>query len=439
MHAARGGDVHLTVDGQVGHALAEGDRRVRAPRRAPGAAAGAAGAQPLRGDAREAPLGRALIERCGIQRPRDRRRGRARVRARPQRADGRDGRGQVGRARRARAAGRRARRRAQRARGQRRGASSRGCSAPTARPSSRPSSSAAGCAATSTSWWCSGRLSREGRSRARVGGELVPVGTLAELLRGRLEISSQHDSQSLLSPERARTPARSLRRLAARCASGSRACTAACASSTPSAPRSPPRPASARSARTTWPSRCARSTRRGSTPASSRRCARCAAARARRAAARRRRRRAGAAGGRSVGGRERARPPTGWPRRRARSRALAPLDAARGCARRAARGRADRAARRRRGARALARRPRRGSRAPGRGRRAPAPGRAARAEVRRARLRRSWPQRERLAAELAGIEGADARLGEMEARAREARGGARRCGTLALAGARAGG
>jgi DNA repair protein RecN (Recombination protein N) len=44
-------------------------------------------------------------------------------------------------------------------------------------------------------------LSREGRSRARIGGELVPIGTLAELLRGRLEISSQHDSQSLLSPE----------------------------------------------------------------------------------------------------------------------------------------------------------------------------------------------------------------------------------------------
>jgi len=44
-------------------------------------------------------------------------------------------------------------------------------------------------------------LSREGRSRARIGGALVPVGTLGELLRGRLEISSQHDSQSLLSPE----------------------------------------------------------------------------------------------------------------------------------------------------------------------------------------------------------------------------------------------
>ncbi len=44
-------------------------------------------------------------------------------------------------------------------------------------------------------------LSRAGRSRARIGGELVPVATLAELFSGRLEISSQHDSQSLLRPE----------------------------------------------------------------------------------------------------------------------------------------------------------------------------------------------------------------------------------------------
>jgi DNA repair protein RecN (Recombination protein N) len=44
-------------------------------------------------------------------------------------------------------------------------------------------------------------LSREGRSRARIGGELVPIGTLAELLRGRLEISSQHDSHALMSTE----------------------------------------------------------------------------------------------------------------------------------------------------------------------------------------------------------------------------------------------
>ena len=36
-----------------------------------------------------------------------------------------------------------------------------------------------------------------GRSRARVSGQLVPVGTLAELFAGRLEISSQHDSQGL--------------------------------------------------------------------------------------------------------------------------------------------------------------------------------------------------------------------------------------------------
>ena len=43
-------------------------------------------------------------------------------------------------------------------------------------------------------------LSRTGRSRARVGGSLVPVSTLAELFGGRLEISSQHDSQALLDP-----------------------------------------------------------------------------------------------------------------------------------------------------------------------------------------------------------------------------------------------
>lgn len=37
-----------------------------------------------------------------------------------------------------------------------------------------------------------------GRSRARVGGQLVPASTLAELLAGRVEISSQHASQALL-------------------------------------------------------------------------------------------------------------------------------------------------------------------------------------------------------------------------------------------------
>jgi DNA repair protein RecN (Recombination protein N) len=44
-------------------------------------------------------------------------------------------------------------------------------------------------------------LSRAGRSRARVGGELIPVATLEQLFQGRIEISSQHDSQSLLRPE----------------------------------------------------------------------------------------------------------------------------------------------------------------------------------------------------------------------------------------------
>lgn len=44
-------------------------------------------------------------------------------------------------------------------------------------------------------------LSASGRSRARVAGQLVPISTLAELFKGRIEISSQHSSQALLRPE----------------------------------------------------------------------------------------------------------------------------------------------------------------------------------------------------------------------------------------------
>ncbi len=44
-------------------------------------------------------------------------------------------------------------------------------------------------------------VARGGRSRAWVSGQLVPVATLAELFAGRIEISSQHDSQSLRRPE----------------------------------------------------------------------------------------------------------------------------------------------------------------------------------------------------------------------------------------------
>ncbi len=40
-----------------------------------------------------------------------------------------------------------------------------------------------------------------GRSRARVGGQLVPVSTLVELFGGQLEISSQHGSQALRNAE----------------------------------------------------------------------------------------------------------------------------------------------------------------------------------------------------------------------------------------------
>jgi DNA repair protein RecN (Recombination protein N) len=44
-------------------------------------------------------------------------------------------------------------------------------------------------------------LNANGRSRARVGGQLVPVATLVELFGGQLEISSQHGSQALRSSE----------------------------------------------------------------------------------------------------------------------------------------------------------------------------------------------------------------------------------------------
>jgi DNA repair protein RecN (Recombination protein N) len=44
-------------------------------------------------------------------------------------------------------------------------------------------------------------LTAAGRSRARVSGQLVPVATLNDLFVGRLEISSQHDSQSLRKAE----------------------------------------------------------------------------------------------------------------------------------------------------------------------------------------------------------------------------------------------
>ena len=44
-------------------------------------------------------------------------------------------------------------------------------------------------------------LSDAGRSRAQLAGQLVPVAVLAELFAGRIEISSQHESQGLLRPE----------------------------------------------------------------------------------------------------------------------------------------------------------------------------------------------------------------------------------------------
>jgi DNA repair protein RecN (Recombination protein N) len=44
-------------------------------------------------------------------------------------------------------------------------------------------------------------LTRSGRSRAQVAGQRVPVGTLGQLFADRLEVSSQHDSQALRRPE----------------------------------------------------------------------------------------------------------------------------------------------------------------------------------------------------------------------------------------------
>jgi DNA repair protein RecN (Recombination protein N) len=44
-------------------------------------------------------------------------------------------------------------------------------------------------------------VSDAGRSRAQLAGQLVPVAALGELFAGRIEISSQHESQALLRPE----------------------------------------------------------------------------------------------------------------------------------------------------------------------------------------------------------------------------------------------
>ena len=44
-------------------------------------------------------------------------------------------------------------------------------------------------------------IGSNGRSRAQLSGQLVPATVLAELFAGRIEVSSQHDSHALLSPE----------------------------------------------------------------------------------------------------------------------------------------------------------------------------------------------------------------------------------------------
>ncbi len=45
------------------------------------------------------------------------------------------------------------------------------------------------------------QISSGGRSRARIGGQMVPIATMGDLFAGRIEISSQHSSQALLRPE----------------------------------------------------------------------------------------------------------------------------------------------------------------------------------------------------------------------------------------------
>ena len=50
-------------------------------------------------------------------------------------------------------------------------------------------------------WIVARTLQREGRSRARVGGQLVPVSVLSEVFGSRVEISSQRESHALLRPE----------------------------------------------------------------------------------------------------------------------------------------------------------------------------------------------------------------------------------------------
>ena len=119
-------------------------------------------------------------------------------------------------------------------------------------------------------------IAASGRSRAWVGGQLTPIAALAELFAGRIEISSQHDSQSLLRTERhaelldrwagLEADARARRRGGRTSARG----------------RGRARRAARRDARSRAAARlpglpgAARSTRRSSRPASTRRCSRCA-------------------------------------------------------------------------------------------------------------------------------------------------------------------
>ena len=172
--AARGRSAQLTVDGRASCAL-----RARRPRAGVGLAStralrGVAAPHALRRAAREAPLGHRVIESLRDRVPGGGRVGRARARPGPERADGRDGGGEVADPRRGRAARGRARVRGRRA--PRRGRGARRGGAPhraRCRPSRRRSR-ARGLAVEDGALIVERAVSAAGRSRARVGGDARP-------------------------------------------------------------------------------------------------------------------------------------------------------------------------------------------------------------------------------------------------------------------------
>ena len=273
----RGGDVHLTVDGQVGVRARAGRPRDACARSAhPGAAARVAAPQPLRRDAREAALGRALIETLRIEELAIVESATLEFAPGLNVLTGETGAGKsiVLGALSLLAGGRAL------ARAVREGAEQAVVEAvfrTDALPELERELAERGLAGDEHELIVRRALAR-GRAQPRVGrrASSTPIAALGELFAGRIEISSQHDSQSLLRTERharaARPLGRARRDARARGAPRSRAS----ARSRPSSRSCAPRRATASSAATSWPSRCARSTRRSSRPASSSRCSRCA-------------------------------------------------------------------------------------------------------------------------------------------------------------------